>query len=287
MSRREWYDKNIYGGDTFFMGCTQNKPQPNAQPECRQESTHATDWIASWRNCAGDGAVKKDGTLWQFGKVEGCDGGQIIPIDSQTGNPIYRPKKYYHLQPTKIGEGFDGATVINSSYRVYAIKKDGTLWGWGERLYEMLKLLSASHDWAYFRAKWEGNGCCAYDVGLKQDGSLWRFPEFFDFKHKDPKPFLKRMGGQSVWDKVYLGCCRLYAMKKDGSIWVNDNSSALVPYTSKACSVADREFCTNIKEGFAKILSGTIGAEESVEVVKIDYSKKGGTLCIMPEIRYE
>jgi len=67
--------------------------------DSKQELTHSTDWVASWRTCSGDGAIKKDGTLWQFGKVGGCDWGQIMPIDPQTGKPEFKKKKIYHLNP--------------------------------------------------------------------------------------------------------------------------------------------------------------------------------------------
>ncbi len=41
----------------------------NSDKKPKQELTKATDWISSWETCKGDGAIKTDGTLWQFGKV--------------------------------------------------------------------------------------------------------------------------------------------------------------------------------------------------------------------------
>ena len=49
------------------------------KPPQKQDSSKATDWVASWRTCTGDGAIKRDGTLWQFGKVGGCDWGRYTP----------------------------------------------------------------------------------------------------------------------------------------------------------------------------------------------------------------
>ena len=138
----------------FIIGCSKNEPQLNNEQICKQELSKSKDWVASWRTCSGDGAIKKDGTLWQFGKVGGCNWGQIIPIDSTTGKPIYKKKIMYHLKGEKIGDGFDGAKIINGSYRVYAIKKDGTLWGWGEGFWEKPIRLSPSHDWVDFKPKY-------------------------------------------------------------------------------------------------------------------------------------
>ena len=273
----------------LMMGCTQNKPQPNAQPECKQESTHAIDWIASWRNCAGDGAIKKDGTLWQLGEVGGCDWEQIYPIDPETGKSIYQKKYVYHLEPKKIGDGFDDAKIINGSYRVYAIKKDGRLWGWGEGLRENPMLLSKSHDWVDFGVKWEGNGCCAHDVGLQKDGSLWRFPEGFDFAIKSPIKKLKKVGTQKNWDKVILNCCTMYALKKDGSIWTNRGTNAGVKFKKfdfkSDCFDADQNLCENLKTHFSKMPSQTIytyGEEGDLEV-----NVGVGKLCVMPMVDYK
>ena len=60
----------------FMLGCSQNETQPNNEQTCKQELSKSTDWVSSWRTCSGDGAFKKDGTLWQFGKTGGCDWGQ-------------------------------------------------------------------------------------------------------------------------------------------------------------------------------------------------------------------
>ncbi len=274
----------------MLSSCAKNTPQKedkNDNPICKQESTKAKDWVASWRTCSGDGAVKKDGSLWQFGKVGGCDMGQMYPMDVK--------KTYtYHLKGKKTGDGFSGAKIINGDYRVYAIKKDGTLWGWGEGFREKPMLLSQSQNWVDFGVKWAGNGCCAHDVGIKKDGSLWIFPEDLDYAHKSPFPDLKRVGKQKDWDKVILNCCSMYAMKKDGSLWVNrDRLEGLkfIKFDHKIhCATEGKSFYKKLKSAFAKMPSQSIynyyDEYDEMKSQKVDVGSSAGTLCLKPEIKY-
>ena len=281
----------------LLVGCSHDVqiPKNDNSLQCKQESTKATDWVASWRTCSGDGAIKKDGTLWQLGEVGGCDWGQIIPIDPATGKSIYQKKYVYHLEPKKIGDGFDEAKIINGGYRVYAIKKDGTLWGWGEGLRENPMLLSKSHDWVDFGVKWEGNGCCAHDVGLKKDGSLWIFPEYLNYAYKSPLPELKRVGKQKNWDKVILLCCTMYAMKKDGSLWVNHDrvkGMKFIKFNSKVdCNAGEASFCKKLRSAFYKMPSQTIynyyDDYDEMKSQKINIQSGAGTLCLKPEVTYK
>lgn len=274
----------------MFVGCNNTKPEPKQDESqlCKQELSKATDWVRSWRTCSGDGAIKKDGSLWQFGKVGGCNWGQIVPIDSSTGKPIYKKKTIYHLKPKKIGDGFDGAKIINGGYRVYGIKKDGTLWGWGEGLREKPMLLSHSHDWVDFGLKWEGNGCCSHDVGLQKDGSLWRFTETLNFVKKSPIGHLKRVGNQK-WDKVILYCCAMYALKKDGSIWINRGLNATVKFKkidfSSDCFEGDPNFCKGLKKRFFQMPSQSINNYEKQSGLEVNVGI--GTLCVMPKVTYK
>jgi len=261
------------------------KAEVTKTPPHKQESSRARDWVASWRTCSGDGAVKQDGTLWQFGRVGGCMWGQIIPIDPYTGEPSVTKIYRYHLHGREIGRGFADAKIINGKYRVYAIKKEGTLWGWGERLGEKPILLSHSRKWIDFRVKFEGNGCCAYDVGMQKDGTLWRFPEGFDYTHKNPISFLKKIGREKGWDKVLLTCCTIYATRKDGTLWKNSGFNAKVPF--KQTSYAS--LCTHHLEVCNKLKAmphHTLFSSDENEIIFVNTSGRAGTLWLDPEVIY-
>jgi len=76
---------------------------------CQEEQTHSRNWVKVWDTCSGYTALKKDGSLWQFGNVGECNLGQIVPVDLQTGKAVYEQKRVYYLESQKIGEGFNGA----------------------------------------------------------------------------------------------------------------------------------------------------------------------------------
>jgi len=250
----------------------------NRTPPQKQESSHATDWIASWRTCAGDGAVKRDGSLWQFGRVGGCHWGQIHPSGSK--------KKYiYHLKGKRIGSGFAGARIINGGYRVYAIKRDGTLWGWGEGLRKKPLQLSRSHHWIDFRVQYGGNGCCSYDIGIQQDGSLWRFPEAMNYGRKDPLPHLRMIGKRRGWERVILDCCSIYATRSDGTLWQNSGLDAKTSFKK----INKRSFCRHharVCRKFKKMSHRSLYSTSGNSVVYVKGSAKGGTLWIDPEVIY-
>ena len=101
---------NEYGqlGD----GTNANKNVPT------QESTHAADWKTV---CAGYGhtmAIKNDGTLYAWGEN----------VYGSLGDGTNNGK----TSPTKIGTDSDWDSVSAAlTFHIMAIKKDGSLWGWG------------------------------------------------------------------------------------------------------------------------------------------------------------
>ncbi len=284
-----WADKKYKG----FVVCTRAVTKSSTRMSLKdgkpkQELTHSRDWVSAWNTCSGYTALKKDGTLWQFGKVGGCSWGQITPMDPQTGK-MPKPKYTYSLNPTKIGDGFKGAKITNGGYRLYAIKRDGTLWGWGEGFGIKPRLVSKHRGWRDFGIKYEGNGCCSYDVGLKKDGTLWRFPESFAYltKKNRTKPKLYKIGKQSDWETIVVGCCAIYGLKIDGSLWKTDDidhKDIFKRYTPEEKSYSgDSELYPYLKSKMAKVPQGTIYIENYNQKTKVN---KDGTLWLLPEVNY-
>jgi len=286
-----WADKKYKG----YVICTRSvkalvgkQKRTVCKKNARQELSYSTDWLKAWHTCSGYTALKKDGSLWQFGKVGGCGWGQIIPLDPKTGKYTYKEKLIYHLKPKKIGSGFMGAKIINGGYRLYAIKKDGTLWGWGEGFGKIPRKLSASRNWSDFGISYEGNGCCAYDVGLKRDGTLWRFPEFFDYSKKGSIPKLHKISKYSDWQKIVLGCCAIYGLRKDGSLWKSyeENGKTLFGrYILKKKSYdGDTELYPYLKSKMFKVPFGAVYGSDLNMMIK---ANKDGTLCLLPVVKQD
>ena len=283
-----WADKKYKG----YVLCTRSVKTDVAKQKrtvckdnARQEMTYSTDWVKAWHTCSGYTSLKKDGTLWQFGKVGECGWGMITPFDPQTGKAIYKKKYIYTLEAKKIGSGFRGAKIINGGYRLYAIKKDGTLWGWGEGLGVKPKRLDASHNWSDFGIKYEGNGCCSYDVGLKKDGSLWRFPESaFSYGKYRTALKLQKISQFSDWKKIILDCCRIYGMRKDGSLWRVDTFDRKIIFKrynkAKKESYVELDKSPVLKSKMNKMSLGTIYSSDDLN--KNIKAKKDGTLCLLP-----
>jgi len=86
-----------------------------------------TDWTtvsAGWAHII---AIKSDGTLWAFGLNDKGQGGQDDDL------PLY-------LTPTQIGTDTDWSTIACGASNGFAIKDNGTLWGWGWNQYGALGL---------------------------------------------------------------------------------------------------------------------------------------------------
>jgi gliding motility-associated-like protein len=124
----------------------------------------ASDWvnISANRQVV---ATKKDGSLWAWGDN---DYGQI-------GDGTFGGEKY---TPIQIGTDVGWDKLTTGLYHTLAIKKDGTLWAWGDNYYSVLgdwKLtiqkipaqIGTVVDWSQIDTEKE------HTVALKKDGTLW------------------------------------------------------------------------------------------------------------------
>lgn len=128
-------------------------------------------------------AVKTDGTLWTWGLSEDGHLG-----DGDEGNVTVLGRRLQNV-PKQIMEGV--ASVSCGSYHTLAVKKDGSLWGWGSNRYGEL-----------------GNGGAGNDPHALRDGSeTWN--------HQTVPARI--MDGVAAVD-----CCenRSLLLKTDGTLWV-------------------------------------------------------------------
>lgn len=244
----------------------------------KEESTHSHDWVSAWDSCKGYIALKKDGSLWQFGKIGGCDWGQIYMTKFDY---IDREIYTYYLDSKKIADGFKDAKIANGGYRLYAIKKDGSLWGWGEGTKAKPTKIGKSNDWLDVNVNITIHEGLDYDLGLKKDGSLWKIYSY-DNKYK-----VELLTKKHSWDKVLIDCCAIFGQKKDSSLWgrYNDESNF------KKITPKDKNFGYSI-DNYSKLLmkmkslSSNSVKNYNVYTTKVQV-RKDGRLWLLPKVKIE
>jgi len=129
------------------------------------------DWALVTAGSSTPLAIKTDGSLWSWGNhSNGLTG---VGLSSGT-----------QALPTRVDLDTDWATVSAGANNVFAVKTDGTLWGWGDNTYGQLGLtvtgttsirvptrIGGDANWQSVQAPIDANSRAAF--GRKTDGSLW------------------------------------------------------------------------------------------------------------------
>lgn len=162
-------------------------------------------------------ALKENGTIWAWGQNDA----------SQLGN---RSKNEYELAPIQVGEASNWIDVATTSNKTaFAIKEDGTIWGWGLNVSSIIVAdkcvktvylptqISDDKDWIRIEA---GNN---HVIAQKKDGTLWTWGDGSvgqlgnnGEKMETNVPF------QVSKDKFIdftAGYAVSYAVKADGTLW--------------------------------------------------------------------
>ncbi|ABG57719.1 alpha-tubulin suppressor [Cytophaga hutchinsonii ATCC 33406] len=158
-----------------------------------------------WRAYASGGAllaIKDDGTLWQ-------SGGRNVPV--------------------LLSSSKDWKAVAASSSRGYAIKTDGSLWGWDIDNYTnntepsggvipLLKEINPGTQWQSISAS------TTTAAAIRDDGSLWIWGSALYGAMGTGiavagSPTLIQMGNDTGWQFVSVGESTTMAIKTDGTLW--------------------------------------------------------------------
>lgn len=172
-----------------------------------------TDWAKIYAGYFATFGIKEDGTLWGRGRNNHGNVG--------VGN------LNLVLELTQIGEDNDWKKIEARNYsRTFALKEDGTIWGWGENSTQNIlnaedeivsspKLIN-DETWIDIAAGSQ------YIMAIKNDGTLWYWGSYGYFENGMIIPEVSeptQIGTDNDWEKVTSAKSSSFAMKEDGSLW--------------------------------------------------------------------
>ncbi|MFH0888442.1 MAG: tetratricopeptide repeat protein [Planctomycetota bacterium] len=162
--------------------------------------------------------LKTDGTLWTWG----CS------LFGQLGDGL---PNHNRNRPMQIGTDTDWAAMVSNNASITALKKNGTIWTWGNNNFGQLGdgtwidrnvpvQMGIDTDWAMIQA---GGGNF---MALKSDGSLWAWGANgsgqLGIGTKTNKNIPTQVGTDKNWQTiVFAGLSNSSAaFKNDGSVWI-------------------------------------------------------------------
>ncbi len=144
-----------------------------------------TNWVFVDAGGSHSLAIMKDGTLWGWGT------NQHGEIGDGTSNN-------YRLSPVQIGSDTNWVYACSGGVNSFAIKKDGTLWGWGDNLYgqvgdsthiqrnDPIQIGKNSTNWKKVSSGY------SHALALQNNGTLWAWG----------KNYLGMLGDGTAIDKI-------------------------------------------------------------------------------------
>jgi ABC-type transport system involved in multi-copper enzyme maturation permease subunit len=187
----------------------------------------SSNWIDLAGGSMGAAGIRSDGSLWRIGGAW-----RLGRISTNSGNSEQR---FPPMKMERVGDDGTWKQAVYGAGCFLALKRDGTLWGWGINQYGQLGpgpktvtnlfgRVSLDSDWAAIYA----SGSTV--TGVKRDGSVWKWgylpfhPWANDHSKPEPVPWSLNSGSLRWFcgnDQMYL------FIRDDGSLW----SSGYFPYS--------------------------------------------------------
>jgi alpha-tubulin suppressor-like RCC1 family protein len=195
----------------------------------------ASDWVAVSAGAGHSLGLRLDGSLWSWGRN---NNGQLGNRDTSSAD---------RFEPVRVGGSApinDVAAVEAGSMFSFAIKADGTLWGWGlnsggqlalgsgpnatQTQYGPVQEAGQSTNWAAVSGGGGNTDAGGHALAIRNDGSLWVWGRADEGKLGDDgaaptfiegvvtTPF--RLGTATDWTAVSAGYSHSMAVK-NGDVW--------------------------------------------------------------------
>lgn len=180
------------------------------------------DWIGIASSFSHALALKSDGTLWAWGENLH---GQLGKGPAYSAGKSRRYAKQAFPEPS--APGTDWKQVAAGGTHSVALKRDGTLWAWGNNWAGQLGIGSTNkevHEITQIGAGTNWTKIWAaglQNVAQQSDGSLW-FWGSLTGKAEDTNRFFipTRVSADTDWVNVSFGYFVVFAIKADGTLWV-------------------------------------------------------------------
>ncbi|HYG23048.1 MAG TPA: hypothetical protein VEH04_09720 [Verrucomicrobiae bacterium] len=228
-----------YSSEYYVTGCWNETRSFNT--DRGPLMARGSNWVSLATGASHTLAIKGDGTLWawgdsNYGQLGNTNdvGGFITPGGRDISWPV----------PVPVGTNMRWRSVFASNWRSFAIATNGTLWGWGQNtgnvfgsnnppVVEVPLQIGTNRNWAKVSTwGWTGSG---WAVGIQNDGSLWAWGETIL-----PRLIRERLlqtntavpavdapspvGVPGPWLDVAAFAGVVYALKADGTLWMNRES---------------------------------------------------------------
>jgi len=178
---------------------------------------HETNWVSISAGTSHNVAIKSDGTLWAWGEN----------IYGQFGTGKAGRQNQMSSIPVPGAPGHDWKQAVAGGIHTVALKRDGTLWAWGNNWAGTLGTGTTSNSAVPVQVGSATNWVKVWagtleTVGLQSNGSLWYWGD-------NPDPNIPQAAGQILvptrispdtnWVDVGFGPWTVFAIKADGTLW--------------------------------------------------------------------
>jgi alpha-tubulin suppressor-like RCC1 family protein len=180
-----------------------------------QQITTATNWVKVSPSYFYTIALKADGTLWGWGRNDYY----------QTGSP---PATLNRPIPVQIGTDTDWVEIAaGTSSTSFAIKSNGTIWGWGSNTSSIIvsgsgtvtvsspTQVGTATDWVKMSVGPQ------HILAQKQDGTLWSWGggEALGLGGTPSITNIPQQISTDVWKSFSAGSNTSFGIKSDGTLW--------------------------------------------------------------------